>query len=136
MLRFILILFVLRFCFTWEEFGFMSPGIWWVTGFQKFKRWRSKESSSGDSMLKFYFSGQSLNNLLFYVLFQETSQRRLANVSSMPHLSRVSSINLTMLDSKKIRGNLFTFCGCFYHLIIWHSTKFLNWRDVIIWLFF
>jgi len=38
-------------------------------------------------------------------IFQETSQRRLANVSSMPHLSRVSSINLTMLDSKKKRGN-------------------------------
>ncbi|XP_066993059.2 dmX-like protein 2 isoform X2 [Anabrus simplex] len=37
-------------------------------------------------------------------LAQETSQRRLANVSSMPHLSRVSSINLTMLDSKKKRG--------------------------------
>ncbi|KAK0178125.1 hypothetical protein PV328_002103 [Microctonus aethiopoides] len=37
-------------------------------------------------------------------LAQETSQRRLANVSSMPHLSRVSSINLTMLDAKKKRG--------------------------------
>ncbi|XP_023723664.1 dmX-like protein 2 isoform X1 [Cryptotermes secundus] len=37
-------------------------------------------------------------------LAQETSQRRLTNVSSMPHLSRVSSINLTMLDSKKKRG--------------------------------
>ncbi|XP_054286224.1 dmX-like protein 2 isoform X3 [Macrosteles quadrilineatus] len=32
-------------------------------------------------------------------LAQETSQRRLANVSSMPHLSRVSSINLTMMAS-------------------------------------
>lgn len=30
---------------------------------------------------------------------QETSQRRLANVSSMPHLSRVSSINLTMMST-------------------------------------
>ncbi|KAG7196962.1 hypothetical protein KM043_000228 [Ampulex compressa] len=39
-------------------------------------------------------------------LAQETSQRRLANVSSMPHLSRVSSINLTMLDAKKKRGGL------------------------------
>ncbi|XP_077255779.1 rabconnectin-3 alpha isoform X4 [Temnothorax americanus] len=37
-------------------------------------------------------------------LAHETSQRRLANVSSMPHLSRVSSINLTMLDAKKKRG--------------------------------
>lgn len=37
-------------------------------------------------------------------LASETSQRRLANVSSMPHLSRVSSINLTMLDAKKKRG--------------------------------
>ncbi|GLH09346.1 DmX-like protein 2, partial [Gryllus bimaculatus] len=37
-------------------------------------------------------------------LVQETSQRRMATVSSMPHLSRVSSINLTMLDSKKKRG--------------------------------
>nr|XP_018898945.1 PREDICTED: dmX-like protein 2 isoform X2 [Bemisia tabaci] len=39
-------------------------------------------------------------------LAQETSQRRLANVSSMPHLSRVSSINLTMLavESKKKRS--------------------------------
>ncbi|XP_034938961.1 dmX-like protein 2 isoform X2 [Chelonus insularis] len=37
-------------------------------------------------------------------LAQETSQRRLANVSSIPHLSRVSSINLTMLDAKKKRG--------------------------------
>nr|CAD7261949.1 unnamed protein product [Timema shepardi] len=37
-------------------------------------------------------------------LAQETSQRRLATVSSMPHLSRVSSINLTMLDSKKKRA--------------------------------
>ncbi|XP_044020160.1 dmX-like protein 2 isoform X2 [Aphidius gifuensis] len=36
-------------------------------------------------------------------LAHETSQRRLANVSSMPHLSRVSSINLTMLDAKKKR---------------------------------
>ncbi|XP_058802358.1 dmX-like protein 2 isoform X2 [Phymastichus coffea] len=37
-------------------------------------------------------------------LANETSQRRIANVSSMPHLSRVSSINLTMLDAKKKRG--------------------------------
>ncbi|KAL7295893.1 hypothetical protein TKK_0010937 [Trichogramma kaykai] len=37
-------------------------------------------------------------------LAHETSQRRLNNVSSMPHLSRVSSINLTMLDAKKKRG--------------------------------
>lgn len=39
-------------------------------------------------------------------LAQETSQRRLANVSSMPHLSRVSSINLNMLssDTKKRKG--------------------------------
>ncbi|KAG8041870.1 hypothetical protein G9C98_007174 [Cotesia typhae] len=37
-------------------------------------------------------------------LAQETSQRRLANVSSIPHLSRVSSINLTMLDIKRRRG--------------------------------
>ncbi|KAK6643958.1 hypothetical protein RUM43_000223 [Polyplax serrata] len=40
----------------------------------------------------------------------ESSQRRLANVSSMPHLSRVSSINLTMLTGsetgKKKKGNL------------------------------
>uniref|UniRef100_A0A1B6CLX3 RAVE complex protein Rav1 C-terminal domain-containing protein n=1 Tax=Clastoptera arizonana TaxID=38151 RepID=A0A1B6CLX3_9HEMI len=37
----------------------------------------------------------------------ETSQRRLANVSSMPHLSRVSSINLTMMatgEPKKKRN--------------------------------
>lgn len=32
---------------------------------------------------------------------QENSQRRLANVSSMPHLSRVSSMNLQMLSSEK-----------------------------------
>lgn len=31
----------------------------------------------------------------------ENSQRRLANVSSMPHLSRVSSMNLQMLSSEK-----------------------------------
>ncbi len=38
-----------------------------------------------------------------FLLWQDTTQRRLANVSSMPHLSRVSSINLTMLaaESKK-----------------------------------
>lgn len=40
----------------------------------------------------------------------ESSQRRLANVSSMPHLSRVSSINLTMLTvteaGKKKKGML------------------------------
>ncbi|KAL0271823.1 UNVERIFIED_CONTAM: hypothetical protein PYX00_008798 [Menopon gallinae] len=39
----------------------------------------------------------------------ESSQRRLATVSSMPHLSRVSSINLTMLAAnevgKKKKGN-------------------------------
>ncbi|KAL1117874.1 hypothetical protein AAG570_004187 [Ranatra chinensis] len=36
-------------------------------------------------------------------LAQESSQRRITNVSSMPHLSRVSSINLTMMsaESKK-----------------------------------
>lgn len=44
----------------------------------------------------------------------ESSQRRLANVSSMPHLSRVSSINLTMLTGnetgKKKKGrSLFFF---------------------------
>ncbi|KAJ8668951.1 hypothetical protein QAD02_000210 [Eretmocerus hayati] len=33
----------------------------------------------------------------------ETSQRRLANVSSMTHLSRVSSMNLMMLDARKKR---------------------------------
>nr|XP_024216080.1 dmX-like protein 2 isoform X4 [Halyomorpha halys] len=40
-------------------------------------------------------------------LVQESSQRRLANVSSMPHLSRVSSINLTLLsvESKKKKSN-------------------------------
>ncbi|XP_075227186.1 rabconnectin-3 alpha isoform X2 [Lycorma delicatula] len=39
-------------------------------------------------------------------LAQESSQRRLANVSSMPHLSRVSSINLTMMsvECKKKRA--------------------------------
>ncbi|CAH1397585.1 unnamed protein product [Nezara viridula] len=37
----------------------------------------------------------------------ESSQRRLANVSSMPHLSRVSSINLTLLsvENKKKKSN-------------------------------
>lgn len=34
----------------------------------------------------------------------ETSQRRLATVSSMPHLNRVSSINLTILDAKNKKG--------------------------------
>nr|CAD7425063.1 unnamed protein product [Timema monikensis] len=49
-------------------------------------------------------------------LAQETSQRRLATVSSMPHLSRVSSINLTMLDSKKKRGRLTAFIFLTPHL--------------------
>lgn len=41
----------------------------------------------------------------------ESSQRRLATVSSMPHLSRVSSINLSMLAvneaGKKKKGGEF-----------------------------
>ncbi|KAL1453926.1 hypothetical protein WDU94_010228 [Cyamophila willieti] len=36
-------------------------------------------------------------------LAQETTQRRLANVSSMPHLSRVSSINLTMMAAESMK---------------------------------
>ncbi|XP_050532463.1 dmX-like protein 2 isoform X4 [Daktulosphaira vitifoliae] len=39
-------------------------------------------------------------------LAHETSQRRLANVSSMPHLSRVSSINLNMLTAETKKKKL------------------------------
>ncbi|XP_046400831.1 dmX-like protein 2 isoform X2 [Ischnura elegans] len=38
-------------------------------------------------------------------LAQETSQRRLANVSSVTHLSRVASINIILSGDKKKRGN-------------------------------
>lgn len=44
--------------------------------------------------------------ILFLPYVQETSQRRLANVSSMPHLSRVSSINLNMLTAETKKKKL------------------------------
>lgn len=46
-------------------------------------------------------------------LAQDTTQRRLANVSSMPHLSRVSSINLTMLaaETKKKKPGRYPRCN-------------------------
>lgn len=44
--------------------------------------------------------------LIFILQKQETSQRRLANVSSMPHLSRVSSINLNMLTAETKKKKL------------------------------
>lgn len=53
---------------------------------------------------EFQQASRNLRDEDLRTLAQETSQRRLANVSSMTHLSRVSSINLTMLDAKKKRG--------------------------------
>ncbi|XP_065223519.1 dmX-like protein 2 isoform X2 [Planococcus citri] len=63
------------------------------------------QSKSGGNYLRHQESDelQDTRNLRdedLRTLAQDTTQRRLANVSSMPHLSRVSSINLTMLAAE------------------------------------
>lgn len=45
-----------------------------------------------------------------HLILQDSTQRRLANVSSMPHLSRVSSINLTMLAAETKKKKPGKFC--------------------------
>ncbi|XP_047120921.1 dmX-like protein 2 [Schistocerca piceifrons] len=94
---------------SWVRDGILVVGM--DSEMHVYSQWKPKSSVARDRGVGLahqesdeYQDSRNLRDEDLRNLAQETSQRRLANVSSMPHLSRVSSINLTMLDSKKIRG--------------------------------
>lgn len=83
---------------SWVRDGILVVGM--DSEMHVYSQWKSQKFN-GNIDIEDSYDTRNLRDEDLRSMAQENSQRRLANVSSMPHLSRVSSMNLQMLSSEK-----------------------------------
>lgn len=88
---------------SWVRDGILMVGM--DSEMHVYTQWKSQRQrlglSSGAAEAEESYDTRNLRDEDLRSMAHENSQRRLATVSSMPHLSRVSSMNLQMLSSEK-----------------------------------
>lgn len=83
---------------SWVRDGILVVGM--DSEMHVYSQWKSQKQQAAVDIEDTYDT-RNLRDEDLRSMAHENSQRRLANVSSMPHLSRVSSMNLQMLSSER-----------------------------------
>lgn len=82
---------------SWVRDGILVVGM--DSEMHVYSQWKSHKSINGD--VEDLYDTRNLRDEDLRSMAHESSQRRLGNVPSMPHLTRVSSMNLHLLSSEK-----------------------------------